>query len=115
GKARAQLAKVLGHALDEIRVEQELLLDLLDRVAVLHQLADEVDPADRLRRVHAERALVLALAPHASRARQESLLDVLAKARLAELDVAAGEGVDDLHRGEPLGISGLDRAQLLFT
>src|SRR5204863_3061318 len=77
GEPRPQLGEVLRDALDAIGVEQELPLDLLDGVAVDHQLLHGVDPANRLGRVHAERAPVLALAPHPPAARQEALLDVL--------------------------------------
>ena len=111
---RPQLGQVLGDALDEIRVEQELPLDLLDRVAVGHQLLDVVDPADRLGRVHAERAAVLALAADAPAARQQALLDVLAEARLGELDPAAREASTICTAVMPSAYVALDRAQLLL-
>src|SRR3569623_3312819 len=92
-----ELRQVLVDALDEIRVEQELPLDLLDRVAVEHVLLDGVDPAHDLGRVDAERALVLALAADALAPRQEALLHVLAEARLGQLHAPARERVHDLN------------------
>src|SRR5262249_39790526 len=73
-QAREQRGEMLADALDEVVVREELSLDLLDRVALGHERADRVDPADRLGRVEPERALVLALAADAAAARQESLL-----------------------------------------
>jgi len=56
---------------------------------------------------------VLALAADAPAARQQALLDVLTEARLGELDPAGREDLDDLNRGDAVGVDALDRAELL--
>jgi hypothetical protein len=58
---------------------------------------------------------VLALAADALAPRQQALLHVLAEARLGELDAAAREDVDDLHRGDAVAMRRLDRTKLVFT
>ncbi len=110
-EARPQIGQALGDRLDQIGVGQELALDLFDRVAVGHQLLDVVDAADRLGRIQAERAAVLALAADATAARQQALLHVLAKARLGELHAAAREQPDDLDGSQTIRMSGLDRVE----
>src|SRR5687768_7854640 len=89
---RAQVLERLVEGLDAVLEGQELGLDLLDRVALGHQLLDGVDPADGADGVDPVRAEVLALLADTTRARHEAELDVAAEVGLAELDPLPLEG-----------------------
>src|SRR5262249_35075550 len=94
--------------------EQELALDVLDRVALRHQAPDQLDLPDDRRGVEPLRAAVLALAADAHAAREQAELDVLAERRLAQRLALAPEQLDHLLGREPLGVRGLERRELVL-
>ncbi len=93
--------------------EKEFPLNLLDRKILRHHVADTLDLAHHVRRIHPLRALVLALPPDPDTPRKEAELNVLPQRRLAELDVVCGQRVEDLLRGDPLRMLALEAIEHL--
>src|SRR5690606_7462426 len=94
--------------------EEEVLLNLLDRVVVRHHGLDAENLAQHPDRIDALRAAVLALTAHSYAAGQETQLHVLAQGRLTQLHTPLGEKVEQLSGGNSANVSPLRSLQFPF-
>src|SRR5207248_11409804 len=101
---REELVERSLHAVELPAEEDERVADVLEGHPLVHQRLDDVDAADRARRIEALRAAVLSLLAHPPAAGEQSELDVLAEGGLRELHAARREEVDDLGGGDPLRV-----------